>query len=376
MIGGTASPRFAAVRDAFAEGFARRAELGASVAVVVDGRLEVELWGGFTDRSRTKPWARDTLVNVYSTTKGFTSACVHRLVDEGKLDLDAPVTRYWPELRATAVRVHMLLDHTAGLPAIRAPLPPEALFDWDVLTRALAAEEPWWEPGSKHGYHPFTFGWLVGELIRRVSGETPGAYFRRHVAGPLGLDAHIGLAESEDARCAELRPLPRVPGVPTLFDRIMADPTSMTARAFTNPPTMAMATTTSTREWRGAEIPSVNGHVTAAAIARFYGALASGGGTVLSPAAIERARTERVRGLDATLGVTTRFGLGFMLPQEGAESYGPNLGSFGHAGAGGSLGFADPEARVGFGYAMNGVGAAILIDPRARALIDAVYEAL
>lgn len=379
-IEGTVAPRFAAVREAFAESFRSRGELGASVAVVVDGKLEVELWAGATDKSRVRPWTQDTLVNVYSTTKGWLSLCLHRLVEEGEIDLDAPVARYWPEFRASAVRVHMLLDHTAGLPAIREPLPPEALFDWTVMTTALAAEEPWWEPGTKHGYHPVTFGWLVGELVRRVSGQTPGAYFRDHVARPLGLDAHIGLAEADDARCADLRPLPRVAGsAPTLLEQIMMDPSSMTARAFTNPISMVLPGTVTSRAWRGAELPSVNGHATAAAIARLYGALARGGELdgvrLLGRAAIDRARQERVFGRDAILGVTTRFGLGYMLPQAGVESYGPNLGSFGHTGAGGSLGFADPEAKIGFGYVTNRMGTAILVDPRARALIDAVYGA-
>ncbi|CAN5816022.1 EstA family serine hydrolase [soil metagenome] len=378
---GTVSPRFARVREAFAEGFAKRGELGASIAVVVDGKLEVELWSGFTDKSRARAWARDTLVNVYSTTKGWTSTCVHRLVEEGKLDLEAPVNRYWPELRSSAVRVHMLLDHTAGLPAVKDPLPPEALFDWSVMTNALANQEPWWEPGEKHGYHPVTFGWLTGELIRRVSGKSPGTYFRDHVAGPLGIDAHIGLAENDDARCADLRPMPRDPnGPPTLLEQIMRDPSSMTARAFANPITLVLPGTVTSRAWRGAELPSVNGHATAAAIATLYGALARGGEangvSILARPAIDRARAERVFGHDAILGVKTRFGLGFMLPQEGAEAYGPNLGSFGHAGAGGSLGFADPDARVGFGYVTNRMGSAILVDPRARALIDALYACL
>ncbi len=378
-LGGFVEPRFEGVRAAFAESFRSRGELGAGVAVYVDGRPVVELWGGFTDKTRARAWARDTLVNVYSTTKGWTSLCAHRLVEQGALDLDAPVAKYWPELRG--VRLHMLLDHTAGLPAIRDPLPPEALWDWSAMTSALERTEPWWEPGTKHGYHPVTFGWLVGELIRRASGESPGAYFRRHVAGPLGLDAHIGLAEADDARCADLRPMPRkLEGPPTLLERVMSDPSSMTARAFTNPISLVLPGTVSSRAWRGAELPSVNGHATAAAIARLYAALACGGELdgvrVLGSAGIARAAQERVRGSDAVLEVPTRFGLGFMLPQDGIEAYGPSPGAFGHTGAGGSIGFADPVARVSFGYVTNRMGTAILIDPRARSLIDAVYAAL
>jgi CubicO group peptidase (beta-lactamase class C family) len=380
-ISGRVDPRFDAVRDAFAESFRSRGELGAGVSVVVDGRPVVELWGGFVDRERTRPWASNTLVNVWSTTKGWTSVCLHRLVEAGAIDLDAPVARYWPEFRAEQVRVHMLLDHTAGLPAVRETLPPEALFDWKAMTTALAATDPWWPPGSKHGYHPVTFGWLVGELIRRVTGVMPGRWFRENVAGPLALDAHIGLAEEDDARVADIRPMPRkLEGPPTLLEQVMSDPTSMTARAFTNPISMVLPGTVRSRAWRGAELPAVNGHATAAAIARLYGALARGGELdgvrVLGREAIARAATERVHGPDAVLGVPTRFGLGFMLPQDGDESYGPNRECFGHTGAGGSIGFADPVANVGFGYVTNRMGTAILIDPRTRALIDAVYTSL
>lgn len=382
-ISGTCAPRFEKVRDAFRENFASRGDLGASVGVTLDGVPIVDLWGGHVDKERSRPWQENTLVNVYSTTKGWTAACAHRLVDQGKLDLEAPVAKYWPELAAAGkegVKVGWLLDHTAGLPALRDPLPAEALFDWDVMTRALAAETPWWEPGTKHGYHAVTYGWLVGEVIHRASGKTPGRYFKDEIAEPLGLDAHIGIAESEDARIADLRPGRLDPDAgPTLLQRIMMDPTSMTARAFTNPPTMVMPGIASSRAWRAAELPSVNGHATARAIARLYGALARGGEVdgvrVLSQESVAVCGRERARGEDAILGVSTRFGAGYMLSQPG-EMLGPNEGSFGHPGAGGSLGFADPVARIGFGYTTCRMGTHILLDPRARALIEAVYACL
>lgn len=382
-IEGECEPRFSRVRDAFAESFATRHELGAAVSVTLEGRSVVDLWGGFADKARARPWRRDTLVNVYSTTKGWTSICAHRLVDEGKLELDAPVARYWPEFGQSGkerIAVRSLLDHRAGLPAIRRTLPPEALFDWSTMTAALAAEEPWWEPDTMHGYHAVTFGWLVGEVLRRAAGVTPGVYFRDSVAGPLGLDAHIGLAASEDGRCAELGPVPRSEASgSTLFERIMAAPESMTAKAFTNPISMVLPSTVASRAWRGAELPAVNGHATARAIARLYGALACGGEVdgvrVLSPGSIARCHTERSCGVDAVLGVPTRFGLGFMLSQPG-EAFGPGARAFGHTGAGGSVGFADPDGHVGFGYVMNRMGTRILLDPRARALIDAVYACL
>lgn len=380
---GTCAPRFARVRDAFAENFSARDELGAAVCITLDGIPVVDLWGGHVDKERTRPWQSDTLVNVFSTTKGWTATCALRLVDQGKLDLDAPIARYWPEFAAAGkeqIPVWWLLDHRAGLPALRELLPPEALFDWGAMTRALAAEAPWWPPGTKHGYHPYTFGWLVGEVIRRVSGRMPGVYFREEIAGPLGLDAHIGIGPSEDGRIARLRPGRSEPSEgPSLFQRLAAEPTSMAAKAFANPPSMVAPGVTSSREWRSAELPAVNGHATARAIARLYGALALGGTLdgvrVLSPESVALAGRERVRGQDAVLGVSTRFGAGFMLSQPG-NRMGPNEGTFGHPGAGGSLGFADPVARLGFGYTTCRMGTQILLDPRAQALIDALYSAL
>ncbi len=375
-IEGDVDPRFSRVRDALAECFSMN-ELGAAVAVVVDGRLVVDLCAGHTDGARSKPWTQDTLVNVFSTTKGWTSACVHRLVDQGRLDLDRPVAHYWPGFAQAdkgRILVRSLLDHRAGLPAVRTPLPPEALYDWRAMTSALAAETPWWEPDTQHGYHAITFGWLLGELIRRVTGKTPGRYFREEIAGPLGLDAHIGLAEIDHARCAELRPARRDPEQGrTLFERIAAEPESMTARAFTNPITIALPQSFASREWRAAELPSVNGHATARAVAGLYGAIAAG--RLLSRESVERAGTETSYGEDAVLGVTTRFGLGYMLSQPG-EAFGPSPGSFGHPGAGGSVGFADPSLRLGFGYVTNRMGTRILLDPRAKLLIDAVYASL
>jgi CubicO group peptidase (beta-lactamase class C family) len=383
MIFGECDARFSRVRDAFAQNFSSRGDLGAAVCITLDGAPVVDLWGGHVDKERAKPWEKDTLVNVFSTTKGWTAACALRLVDAGKLDLDAPVATYWPEFAAAGkarVKVGWLLDHSAGLPAIREPIAPDVLFDWEAMTRALAAETPWWEPGTKHGYHAFTFGWLVGEVIRRASAKTPGRYWNDEIATPLGIDAHIGIAESEDARIADLRPMRRDPSEgPSLIQSIMKDPTSMTARAFTNPPSMVMPGVTSTRAWRAAELPSVNGHATARAVARFYGALACGGELdgvrVLSKEGLATCSRERTRGADAILGVSTRFSAGYMLSQPG-QMLGPNEGSFGHPGAGGSLGFADPKARLGFGYTTCRMGTNILLDPRATALIDAAYASL
>lgn len=371
-IEGVCDPRFERVRDAFARNFQEHAEVGAAVTVVLGGEVVVDLRGGWADAQQSRPWSEDTLVNVFSTTKGWTAAVVHDLVDRGALDLDAPVARYWPEFAAAgkgAIPVRALLDHRAGLPALRDRLPDEAAFDWASMTEALAAEEPWWVPETRHGYHTFTFGWLLGEVVRRVTDKTVGEYFRDRFAAPLGLDAFIGLDASHDARCADLFPPVAVPRGSTLFHYVLANPESITAKAFANPLAMMMPATYGSRAWRGAQIPAANGHATANAIARFYSAIGAG---ALSAEALARCSTERSAGMDEVLRVPTRFSLGYMLPQEGAE-IGKGATSFGHPGAGGSIGFADPERQLGFGYVMNRMGTSILVDPRAASLISAVY---
>jgi CubicO group peptidase (beta-lactamase class C family) len=384
-IEGHCAPGFERVRDVFAAAFASGSEVGGAVAAVVDGQPVVDLWAGHADQARTRPWTRDTLVNVYSTTKGMVAICAHHLVERGKLDLDEPVTRIWPEFAAADkgdVPLRWLLSHRAGLPAVRTLLPREALYDWNAMTSALAAETPWWTPGERHGYHALTFGWLVGEVVRRAGGKSVGRYFRDEIAGPLGADFHIGLADAEHARVAEMGaiPLPE-PGAdaPALAEVFMRDPMGMAALAFMNPPSMADGVNHAA--WRRAEIPGANGHATARAIARIYGALADGAAgraPLLSKESIERCRDEQSRGMDAVLQISTRFGGGFMRsqPDVAGGRLGPGAGAFGHPGAGGSLGFADPEAGVGFGYVMNRMGPHILLDPRATALVDALYDAL
>jgi len=381
-VHGRCDARFARVREAFAEGFRARGELGAAVALAVEGELVVDLWAGHVDDARTRPWQRDTLVNVYSTTKGVTALAAQRLVDEGRLDLDAPVARYWPEFAQAgkgALPVRWLLSHRAGLPAVRKLLPNEALYDWDAMTSALAAEAPWWEPGSAHGYHAVSFGWLVGEVVRRIAGKSLGGYVRETFARPLELDFHIGLPESEHARVADIvQPAAPDPNgeAAQLFVRALADPEGVTARAFMNPPSMALGP--NVPAWRSAEIPGANGHGTARALAVLYGraALGDAGGVISSDATL-RCRDEQSRGPDLVLGVPTRFGQGFMLRQEtheGGRCLG--TGAFGHPGAGGSLAFAEPERRLGFGYVMNRMGPRILLDDRAIALVEAANACL
>jgi CubicO group peptidase (beta-lactamase class C family) len=380
-IEGRCDTRFKRVRELFEQSFENGAELGAGLNVVVGGREVIDLWGGYTDKDRSRPWRRDTLANVYSTTKGITAIAAHQLVERGELELDAPVARYWPEFAQAGkaeIPVRMLLNHQAGLAAVAEPLQPDDIFDWSKMTLALERQTPWWQPGSAHGYHALTYGWLVGELIRRVSGMSVGRYVREHIAAPLGAEFWIGLPEELDARVADLLQGPIATDNPTLMERMMAEPNGVLAKAFGNPPLLLMSP--NSRSWRAAELAAANGHTTAPALARIYAALANGGeldgARILRRETIDRARAEESYGADRVLTLTTRIGLGFFLPPEN-EPLGPNPRTFGHGGAGGSLGVADPEANVGFGYVMNLMHTGMwLADPRPRALLDAVYEGL
>jgi CubicO group peptidase (beta-lactamase class C family) len=385
-IHGRVHPKFERVRDAFAREFADGNEVGASLALTLEGETVVDLWAGFRDAERTEPWQRDTLANVYSTTKGITAIAAHRLVDEGRLDLDAPVARYWPEFAANGkerLPVRFLLSHQAGLAAIAKPVAPETLYDWDEMTRLLAEQEPWWEPGKAHGYHALTFGWLVGELVRRIRGKKIGDVVRAEIAEPLGVEFEIGFGPELDARVAPLQqgpihaPSDGGPGM-DLMQQIQANPDGLLARTFGNPPLLAVSP--NSRAWRAAELAAANGHSNAFSLARIYGALANGGAidgvSLLSREAIERARTEQARGEDEVLPLATRLALGFFLPTD-AEPLGPNPRAFGHGGAGGSFSMADPENRLSFGYVMNLMHTGLwLVDPRPRRLLAAAYACL
>jgi len=377
-IHGTCHPRYARVRDAFAEGFRARDEIGASVAVVADGETVVELWAGHADPARSRPWERDTIVHMYSATKGMTALCALRLVERGALDLDAPVSRYWPEFGQAGkghVTVRWLISHRAGLPALRRRLPPDALYDWDAMCAALAEAEPCVTPGQV-SYHPVTFGWLVGELVRRVDGRSLGRFFREEIGEPLGADLHIGLGPAEEKRAADITMVTPPPEIAAAFAGGLEGELPLVALAFMNPSGTGDHNCAAHRR---AEIPAINAHGTALALARVYGALARGGELdgvrVLAPAVVEAARTEQVRGLDPLMAAPIRMGLGYWITQPGEPgyAYGPGERSFGHPGAGGSLGFADPDARLGFGYVTNRMGRSIEVDERPQALIDALY---
>lgn len=388
-IQGTCAPAFSAVRDAFERSFASGDEVGAAVCITRGGEVVVDLWAGFRDADQRLPWERETLVNVFSTTKGITAIAAHQLVEQGRLDLDAPVADYWPEFAAAGkerLPVRYLLTHQAGLAAIRQPLDTEVIFDWDAMTTALAAEEPWWAPGSQHGYHALTFGWLVGEVVRRISGQSVRDYVQEAIATPLGAEFYIGCPEEHDARVAELVPGPIAEPADgaeafNLADEIRKNPEGLFAKAFANPrPRGLPHKMGNDPAWRRAEIPAANGHTNAHSLARIYTALANGGALegarILNQEAIDRARTEHVYGEDLILPVPSRIGLGFFLPTR-EEPLSPNPSSFGHAGAGGSYGHADPENALGFGYVMNSMHqGGWLVDPRPRALLAAAYNAL
>lgn len=376
-IHGECDARFAKLREVFQKSFDEDRETGASVAVVLDGRPVVDLWAGHADAARTRAWERDTIVNLYSTTKGLTALCAHLLVDRGRLDLDAPVARCWPEFAQAGKReipVRQLLCHQAGLPGLRRKVEVEDLYDWKRMTGWLAAEEPWWKPGSMHGYHALTFGWLVGEVVKRLAGASLGAFFRDEVAKPLGLDLHIGLAAEHDARVAELIPISLAA---QRASPLFANRDSLAAKVFSNPTIRPKQTRT--RDWRAAEIPAANGHGNARALARLYGALARGGQLdgvrVIREAALAEAAREHAAGPDAVLVFPMHWGGGFIVNGH-RVIYGPNARSFGHSGYGGSFGFADPDARLGMGYAMNRMGNAVAGDLRTLDLIRAVYASV
>ncbi|MFJ2230238.1 serine hydrolase domain-containing protein [Streptomyces halstedii] len=380
-IHGHCDPRFTAVRDAFAGNFAVHDELGAAVTVLLDGEPVVDLWGGWADAGRTRPWERDTVVNVWSTTKGPTALCAHILADRGQLDLDAPVSAYWPEFAAAGkepVRVRHLLSHRSGVAGLREPHTLAALYDWEATTAALAATAPWWEPGTRSGYHALAYGFLVGEVVRRITGLLPGAFLRQEVTGPLDIDFTIGRPEQDAHRVAELvRPAAVVREQAALFARM--EPVAIAS--LLNPGTGTEAA--NTPEWRAAEIPAANGHGTARAVAALYGIIAGRGSLdgrrILSEQAAERVREGQGSCRDLVLGTgfthETELGLGLWLSGPNG-SYGPNPRAVGHDGAGGSCGLADPEAGIALGYVMNRMGPRIADDPRKAALVDAVYGAL
>lgn len=372
--------RFEAVKETFSDLFEQTQQRGAALCVKVGGETVVDLWAGVADNAGEQAWGSDTLVNLFSCTKTFTAVAALQLVGEGKLDLDEPVARYWPEFAAHGkelITLRQLLSHQAGLPAIRQPLPPEALYSWERMTAALVDESPWWAPGHGHGYAAITYGWLVGELIRRADGREAGEAIVARTARPLELDFHIGLAESEFERVGYLTRQKNNFGdaaAQRLLKALTGDPQSMTARAFTNPP--SVMNSANKPEWRRMSQPAANGHGNARSLAGFYDGLLRG--ELLDPHMLAEMTREHCRGEDRTLLTQTRFALGCWLEQPELDNatFGIGPAAFGHPGAGGCIGFADPERDVAFGYVTNTLGPYVLMDPRAQALARSVATCL
>ncbi len=381
-VHGYVDSRFSSVRDVFRENFTR-GELGAACAVLLDGQVVVDVWGGWADDARTRPWTADTIVNAYSVGKPLVALQVLQLVATGDLDLDAPATQSWPELGAgrQGATVRQILCHRAGVPAVRRQLSNRDLWDWDAMADAVAGTEPWWPPGTRHAYHTNTYGFLVGELARRVTGQTPGRWLRERVAAPLDADVAWGVRKSDLPRCADVvwrgsRALPGEYDWATL--QRQPDETAMIGLSYFNPPGISGVGVVNTDQWRSAEVPSTNLHATAKGVARVYAALAAGGtfeGTVVLDAdVLAEAVSVQSEGWCPVLEREVSFGLGFQ-PTRPDRSFGPDPGSFGHYGTGGAVGFADPGARLAFGYVMNAVRPRWQ-NERNQALVDAVYAGL
>jgi len=383
-IQGTVEDGFGAVADAFAQNFAQRGELGAAFALYVDGRPQVDIWAGIADKASERPWTDETLQLVFSTTKGAAAVCVARLVEAGLVSYDDPVCAHWPEFAANgkeSVTVGQMMSHQAGVPYVDEPLSFDQIMDVAPVVDALARQAPVWTPGTAHGYHALTYGWLAGELVRRVDGRTLGQYFADDVAAPLGLEFWIGLPASEEIRVSTLEsaPPPTDPEAFALMMQVMG-PGTMGFKALTmNGSLIALDPRQNhfnTRAVHATEMPAANGITTARSLARMYAATIGevDGVRLVTDDTVDRMRAEAVDGPDNCLVVPSRFGMGFMLDGELTPMLGP--GSFGHAGAGGSLGYADPESGVAYGYVMNQMQSGIAGDPRTVALNDAVRACL
>lgn len=379
---GTCDPTFAGVREAFERNFEDRGEIGASVCVTVDGAPVVDLWGG--------TFKEDTVGVVWSCTKGAAALCAHLLMSRGLLDVNAPVTDYWPEFGKNGKQdmpVRYLLCHQSGLAAFREPFPEGGLCDWDLVVERLAEQEPLWEPGTRNGYHALTFGHLVGEVVRRIDGRSLGTFFAEEIAGPLGLEFWIGLPEEIEPRVAATIPAdPPGPGesMPSFYAAALTDPTSVASLVVLNSGGALMPGAIDTREYHAAEFPSANGITNARGLAGMYRPLALGGdGLVSEEQVAQMGRVIAATSRDATMLVPTRWAMGFHVGMDNRHLPPPDDGSFllpdsafGHSGMGGSFGFCDPAARMSFGYTMNKQGSSTAIDERCQSLIDATYRAL
>lgn len=385
-MNGTVAEGFEPVRDAFVRNFEALGDRGAAVAVYRDGHKVVDLWAGTQDVDGTagsEPWQRGTAQIVRSATKGVAAAVPLLLAQRGQLDLDAPVAAYWPEFKAYGKEralVRHVLNHRAGLPVLDRPLTPEEALDPRRGPEAVAAQAPVWEPGTDHGYHALTYGWLLDELVRRVTGRGTGEWIAAEIAGPLGADLWLGLPEAEAYRTGRVGRVETPEPAHALRARpkrsvteAYSDPDSLTNRAFG---AITPFPDQNDPAYRASALPATNGIATADGLARVYAALIGevDGVRLFTPESVELARAEESAGPDRVLVINTRFGLGYMLHGSASPFLGP--GSFGHPGRGGALGFADPETGIAFGYVTNGLRKTVTADPRAQALVRAVRAAL
>lgn len=375
-IAGHCDPRFEAVKTVLADSIASGADLGASFAATVNGEMVIDIWGGRRDENSEAAWDADTITNVYSTTKTMSFLCALLLADRGELDFDAPVARYWPEFAANGksqIKVWHLLNHAAGLSGLDQKVSAEDLYDWDKITGLLAAQAPWWEPGSASGYHALTQGYLIGEVVRRITGQSLGAFFAAEIAGPLDADFYIGVPDAVLPRICDL--------VPPEGDNESivgaGDEGSIAARTFSSP--VANALDSRTDAWRRAEIPAANGHGNARAVAKIHALLACGGETqgkrLLSAATTKMIMAERISGTDLVLGVPMAFGLGFGLNNPKAP-VSPNANTCFWGGWGGSIAIIDQDARCSIAYVMNKMHQGLMGDARGGALVKAFYASL
>jgi CubicO group peptidase (beta-lactamase class C family) len=368
VLGGTCIARFDPLRELFAAKLESGEDLGASLALNIDGEMVVDLWGGWADEARTAPWTEHTITNIFSTTKAMTSLAALVLVDRGELDLDATVAKYWPEFAANGkagVKVRHMLSHMSGVSGWEQPITLEDVYDWDKSTSLLAAQAPWWEPGTASGYHMLNYGHLIGEVIRRITGQRLGEFFAAQVAGPLGADFHIGLPPSEDHRVARLVPPPAPTAPNSLMGQAVADPNSVAFKTWTNPPGV-LPEKSWTEGWRRADIGAANGHGNARSLARLQSAVACGGEVdgqrLLSSKTIDRIFEVQSNGIDLVIGTPSKWGVGYGLFPEGRGC------AFG--GTGGSLMVIDADRRMTFAYVMNKMGSGAI----AAALAQRVAE--
>ena len=370
-VQGTAHRRFTDCREAVAANLADGYDLGCALAVVEDGEVVVDLWGGFADAAGSRPWQADTLVNIWSVTKGVLALAVAMAVERGLFGYTAPIADVWPNFAANgkkAISLDLVLSHRAGLNGLDAPMDLQGLYDWFPYADAFAAMAPLWAPGSRCVYHAMSFGHLAGEALRRADGRMPGRFVAEEIAGPLGLDLFIGLPEALDHRVAE------IVASDDADDWVGELERTGYRNAMANP--LVTALTPNERAWRAAEIPAANGHANALSLARLYGVLAMGGRGLISVNGLAAATAQRFAGLDVSMNVPVRYGAGFQLGGRDGQ-LAPNAGAFGHGGWGGAFAFADPDHRLGVAYVMNRMlGEAGDALTRRQRMIDAIYGAL